>query len=441
MLAPPEVAFARHDGVHLAYQVAGTGPPDIVFVAGAMSVSLAWDEALSSRGLRRLASFARLVTFDQRGMGLSDRVAPDATLSMDDLVADLAAVVEASGCGEPVLFGTHNGGAVASLYASRYPVRQLVLCNTWARLAAADDYEFGFPERVLDRMQQRYETEWGKGRIIADYGDRGSHSDSKRIELGATHNNQHGPLFGLNRSFDVRAVLPRIEVPTLVIHTAENFMVPPAFGRYVAESIPGARLVLLPGSDHAFLRTNADAVIDEVEHFVTGRLTAFSDRLRMAMVFTDIVDSTPLAAELGDDAWNALIEEHNVRMLCLVEEMGGHGIKSTGDGYLAAFGEAPAAVRCARSALEAMSDLGIRLRAGVHLGEASRMGNRDVSGLAVHFAQRLCARAEGGQVLVSEDVRSACDGVDPGITFVGRGKAQLKGIPGEWELFEAALPA
>jgi pimeloyl-ACP methyl ester carboxylesterase len=437
VLAPPEVAFARNGPTHLAHQVAGSGPPDMVFVGGASAMSLAWEDPSSSRGLRRMASFSRLVTFDQRGVGLSDRIPPDTTPTMYDLVGDLEAVVAASGGRDPVLFGFHNGGAVATVYASRHPVRGLVLCNTWARLARADDFPIGVPDWVLDRLQERYETEWGEGRIHDEYGTRRSRAESKHSELAATNPDQHAPMFRFNRSYDIRAVLPTIAVPTLVVHTEENDMVRPAQGRYLAENIPGARLVLVPGSDHAFLRTGAERVIDEVESFVTGSVNAFDDRIRMVMLFTDIVDSTPLAADLGDKAWRVLIDEHNARMLRLVEEMDGNDIKSTGDGFLVAFDESETAIRCAHAAMEAMAGLGLVLRAGVHLGEVSRMGSHDVSGLAVHFAQRLCARAARGQVLVSDAVREACGGT--AIRFEERGKAELKGIPGQWEVFEARV--
>lgn len=437
MFSPPEPAFTRQGGTHLAYQVAGTGPPDVVFVAGAVAMTLAWEDTLSSRSLRRMASFGRLVTYDQRGLGLSDRISPDGTPTMDDLVADLEAVIGVCGVADPVLFGMHNGGAVAALYATRHRVRKLILCNTWARLAEADDFEIGFPEWVLDHTQARYETEWGDGRMLNDYADRGSWAESRRLELASTSYNQHGPLFRLNRSYDVRAVLPAIDVPTLVIHMEDDFMVPAVHGRFVAEAIPTARLVLLPGSDHNFLRNHGDSVMDEVEQFVLGHFSAYTDHLRAAMVFTDIVDSTPLAAALGDSAWSTLINEHNARVLRLVEEIGGYGLKSTGDGYLVAFEEEPKAVHFARAAIAAVVDLGLTLRAGAHVGEVARMGNRDVSGIAVHFAQRLCARAEGGQLLVSDAVRAGCEGGE--VRFSSLGKARFKGIPGEWEIFEALV--
>ncbi len=435
MLAPPRIEFAVRNGTHLAYQVEGQGPPDIVFVGGSMATTLGWDDPITAKGFRRLASFSRLVTYDQRGTGFSDRFDPSAAPTLDDLVDDLAMVIEAAGVRDPILFGTHNGGAVAAVYATAYPVRQLVLCNTWARLRAADDFPIGFSDRVLDHLEQRYQTEWGKGRIYNQFAPRRGDEPTGQAELASTSQNQLVAIFRINRSYDIRHLLETIGVPTLVIHLEDNANVPPAHGVFIANQIPGARLVLVPGSDHVFLRNYATPVIDEVERFVTGRLTAFSDRMVTTMLFTDIVDSTPLAAELGDEEWSTLIDEHNVRVRRQVVAQGGHALKSTGDGFLAAFDETPPAIRCALASMAAVEDLGLSLRAGVHVGEVARMDRSDLSGLAVHFAQRLCARARGGQVLVSAAVRDACTG--SGIAFEDQGKAQLKGIPGEWEVFEA----
>ncbi len=402
-----------------------------------MATSLAWDDPATAKGLRRLANFSRLVTYDQRGTGYSDRFDPSASPGLDDLVADLRAVVEAAGMADPVLLGSHNGGAVAAMYATMYPVRQLIMCNTWARLQEADDFPIGFPDTILDRLEGRYREEWGEGRIFNEFSPRRGERPPGHDELASTSQNQLVTLFRINRNYDIRPLLPTIAVPTLVIHLEDNVNVPPAHGRYIADAVPGAQLALLPGSDQVFLRNYATPVIDEVERFVTGSLSLFSDRMRTTMLFTDIVDSTPLAASLGDDAWSALIEDHNSRMRREVVACGGHEVKSTGDGFLVAFDETEPAIRCALAAMAAMAGLGLGLRAGVHVGEVSRMGKNDLSGLAVHFAQRLCARAAGGQLLVSDAVREACSGSD--VRFEDRGRAQLKGIPGEWEVFEARL--
>jgi class 3 adenylate cyclase len=438
VLEAPRIAFAVRNGTHLAYQVAGKGSPDIVFVGGSMATTMAWEDPVTAKGFRRLASFARLTTYDQRGTGQSDRFNPSDAPNLADLVGDLAAVIDAAEVTDPVLFGTHNGGAVAALYAATHPVRQLVLCNTWARLQAADDFPIGFTDRVLDRLEERYRTEWGQGHIYNEFAPRHDDAPPGHAELASTSQNQLVTIFRINRTYDIRSVLPTISVPTLVIHLEGNANIPPDHGRFIAQAISGARLVLLPGTDQLFLRNYANPVIDEVERFVTGDLSPFTDRVRATILFTDIVDSTPRAAALGDEAWSALIDEHNALVKREVVAHGGRVLKSTGDGFLVAFDESDvaAAVRCARASMAAVAGLDLQLRAGVHVGEVFPMGKDDVSGLVVHFAQRLCGRAEGDQVLVSAAVREGCSAASD-LEFDVRGEAELKGIPGTWEIFEA----
>ena len=314
MLDAPRIAFALRNGTHLAYQVAGSGSPDIVFVGGSMATTMAWEDPATAKGFRRLASFARLTTYDQWGTGQSDRFNPSDAPNLTDLVHDLAAVIDAADVIDPVLFGTHNGGAVAALYAVTHPVRQLILCNTWARLQAAEDFPIGFSDRVLDRLEERYRTEWGQGRIYNEFAPRYDDAPPGHAELASTSQNQLVTIFRINRTYDIRSVLPTISVPTLVIHLEGNANIPPDHGRFIAEAIAGARLVLLPGTDQLFLRNYANPVIDEVERFVTGDLSPFTDRFRATILFTDIVDSTPRAAALGDEAWSALIDGHNAQV-------------------------------------------------------------------------------------------------------------------------------
>ena len=259
MLAPPPVEFVVRRGVHIAYQSAGSGPPEIVFVAGSTAMSVQWEQAATAKSLRRLASFARLVTYDQQGMGFSDRMDLSAPPTMEDLVADLEAVVAAAKLSEPILFGTHNGGAVAALYASRHPVNQLVLCNTWARLEVADDFPIGFSPRVLDRLGERYETDWGGGQISDEFASRRRRTAGS-VRAGVDEPEPAGHLFRINRRYDIRSVLPTISVPTLVIHLEDNSEHPAlSTASYIAQAIPGARLVLLPGTDQVFLRNYAHA--------------------------------------------------------------------------------------------------------------------------------------------------------------------------------------
>jgi class 3 adenylate cyclase/pimeloyl-ACP methyl ester carboxylesterase len=435
MLEAPEIQFAKRGNVHLAYHVTGIGPPDIVFVGGSFSTTLAWREHASARGLRRLASFSRLITYDQRGMKASDSIDFGAVPTIDDLVADLEAIVAARGIQNPVLFGMHNGGAVAAVFASRHPVQQLIVCNSWARIESADDYRIGFTARELDRFGKVYEESWGEGRISRYWALRQPEIDTGWTELESTARNQAVILFQMNRDYDIRDVLPTIEAPTLVIHLEDNRMVPPELGRYIAESIPGAQLALVPGEDQIFLHNYSDEVINLVQQFVTGTQTPFVDHLTTTMLYTDIVSSTSMAADLGNERWSQLINQHNTRMREHIKKCRGHEVKCTGDGFLAAFDETDAAVRCALDALASISGLGLELRAGVHAGEVARMGNRDLAGVEVHIAQRICDRANAGQVLVSDAVRKACGG--SGLRFEERGTAQLKGISEEWEVFEA----
>lgn len=435
MLAAPPIRFAERNGVHLAYQSAGEGPPEIVYVGGSFATTQAWEEPAYAKGLRRLASFSRLVTYDQRGMGYSDPIDQSAVPTLDDLVSDLEAVVQAAGIAEPILFGTHNGGAVAAVYAAAHPVARLILCNTWARLSRADDYRIGYSDEILDELEEHYRSEWGKGHIADWFAKPRADVSPRRFELASTSRNQAVTLYRMNRQYDVRHLLPQIDTPTLVIHLEDNLNVPPAFGKYVAESIPSARLALVPGTDQMFLRNYAHPVIDEVERFVTGTMTLFSDRMTTTMLFTDIVNSTPRAASLGDAAWSTLIDEHNERVRRQIQVHRGDEVKCTGDGFLVAFGEPATAIRCAQAAMESVETLGLELRAGVHVGEVTRMGKSDVSGLAVHFAQRLCAMAGEGQVLTSAAAMERCEG--SGILFVDLGAAELKGIPGEWQVFNA----
>jgi class 3 adenylate cyclase len=437
MLAAPVIEFAERGGSHIAYQAAGDGPLEIMFVGGSFATSTAWEESAYAKPFRRLASFSRFVTYDQRGMGYSDPIDPAALPTLDDLVADLGAVIEAAGFTEPVLFGQHNGGAVAAAYAATHPVRSLVLCNTWARLSKADDYPIGFNEHILDDLAERYRRDWGQGRFVNFFARPRTELSARKFELASTSRNQAAGLFQMNRDYDIRALLSSIAVPTLVIHLRENFNIPPTFGEYVASAIPDAQFVLVPGTDQFFLRNYGDPVIDEVEQFVTGQRTVFADRVVITMLFTDIVDSTPMAAVLGNDRWSSTIDQHNDLVRQQIAAHGGDEVKCTGDGFLVAFDKPAPAIHCALAAMRSVNELGLELRAGVHLGEVTRMGNSDLSGLAVHFAQRLCAQAGPGEVLSSSAAVDGCD--DAAITFEGKGSARLKGIPGKWEIFDAHL--
>ena len=233
MLSPPAIEFAQRDGIHLAYQSAGSGPPVLVFVGGSFATTLAWDEPAPARAFRRMASFSRLITYDQRGMGYSDPIDQSAVPTVDDLVRDLETVIGAAGATEPFLFGMHNGAAVAAVYATRHPVERLVMCNGWARLGEADDYPIGFSDEALDRLEDRYRENWGEGKI-SRYWSLPRPEQTRHLELKSTSRNQAVTLFRMNRDYDIRHALPAVTAPTLVVHLEDNRMVPPSFGRYIA---------------------------------------------------------------------------------------------------------------------------------------------------------------------------------------------------------------
>jgi class 3 adenylate cyclase len=303
-------------------------------------------------------------------------------------------------------------------------------------LEEADDFSIGINRSVLDDELKRHETDWGRGEISSQYVS-GPETASARYELDTTGRNQAATLFQMNRMYDIRHRLPAVTASTLVIHTRHNRRVPKAHGEYIAASIPGSRLVLIPAADHFFLKNYGTEVVDEVEEFLTGRRTIFADQIRAAILFTDIVDSTLIAGAMGDQRWATTMAEHNSVMERLVGGHLGEKCKHTGDGFLTLFEDPSDAVRCALAAIAAVAPLGLEIRAGVHVGQVTRMDESDLSGLDVHFARRFCERAGPGQVLVSDSVRDECDG--SGLAFEDRGRAPMKGFQGDWKLYEARL--
>ena len=347
MLAPPPIEFVVRDGLHLAYQSAGCGPPSIVFVGGSMAMSVQWEEPATAKGLRRLASFARLVTYDQQGMGYSDRMDLSSPPTLDDLCRDLEAVIEAAGVTDPVLFGTHNGGAVAAVYAARHPVRQL------------DPVQHMGPPGGGGRLPHRLQRPRPRPHGGALPRPSGARAGSPTMYASRRATQPRAVRAGLDQPQPARPSLPHephVRHPRRPpVHLGADARHPPGGQpddpgrprRVHRRSDPGRPTRARPGTDQLFLRNYGGPVIDEVEQFVTGHVTRFADRMRTTMLFTDIVDSTPLAASLGDEAWSALIDEHNDRVHRQVVAHGGHEVKSTGDGFLVAFDETEAAIRCA----------------------------------------------------------------------------------------------
>ena len=434
----PKTRYARSGDVAIAYQVVGEGPHDLVLAPGFIShVELSWEQPSLRRFLLRLASFSRLVIFDKRGTGLSDPVASAPTL--EERADDLRAVMDAAGMERAALLGFSEGGTMALMFAASHPERTsaLVLCGTWARLGWAEDYPDGVEERLLKGLTALVDR-WGSGVGLSAWAPSRKDDAQLRMWWGQLQRSSASPamartLFASYPDLDARCLLPSIQAPTLVLHRRDDRMVPLALGRYLAEHLPHASLVELQGEDHLFFVGDTDALLDETELFLTGvKPPQTRDRLVTTILFTDVVGSTALAAELGDRRWRELLEGFTDTVRREVRQGGGRLVDFSGDGALAVFDGPARAIRCGESLHQAVSPLGLELRVGVHTGEVEQLAGGDVGGLAVHLAARIMSQAGAGEVLVSSTVRDLV--VGSGLTFVPRGTYSLKGIPGEWSL-------
>jgi class 3 adenylate cyclase len=433
--------YADSAGASIAYQVHGEGSLDLVFVPGFVShVELIWDEPTVAAFFRRLASFARLVIFDKRGQGLSDRVGRPPTL--EDSMDDLRAVMDAAGCERPAIFGISEGGPMAALFAASHPERvsSLVLYGTYARMLEAPDYPIGLPGTALDNWSRILRREWGGPVGIelwapSAVGDRGFEDWWAKLLRYGTSPAGATALIDLYRELDVRVALPAIEAPTLVVHCRGDRMIPLAQGRFLAEQISRSRFIELPGTDHLAF-TGADRLLGEVEEFLVGsRAAAEAERALATILFTDLVDSTARAAELGDRRWRQLLERHDAAVRRQLALHRGREVKTVGDGFLATFDGPARAIRCATALRGELDPLGLEVRSGIHTGEVELIGD-DVGGIAVNIGARIGAEAVAGEVLVSSTVRELV--VGSGLEFADRGVRALKGVPGEWRLFAVA---
>jgi pimeloyl-ACP methyl ester carboxylesterase/class 3 adenylate cyclase len=439
-----ETHYADSDGVSIAYQVHGSGPVELVLVPGFVSqVELLAEEPGVARFFRRLTSFSRMAVFDKRGQGLSDR--PGRPPTLEESMDDLKAVIEAVGFKRPAIFGVSEGGPMSALYAATYPsdVSGLILFGTFARMLEAPDFPHGIDAAALDRWGEVVRRDWG-GPVGVDLWAPSRLGDGEferwwaRLLRQGTSPSGAIALMDLYREMDVRGVLPAIDVPTLVLHREGDRMIPVAQGRYLAETIPGAHYVELPGNDHLPFAGDFDAVLDEVEEFLVGsRRATESERGLATILFTDIVGSTEKAAELGDRGWRQLIERHDAAVRHQLSLYRGREVKTMGDGFLATFDGPGRAIRCARAVQEEVAGLGIDVRAGIHTGEVELIGD-DVGGMAVNIGARIGALADAGEVLVSSTVRELV--VGSGLEFADRGVQTLKGAPGEWRLFAIDSP-
>jgi pimeloyl-ACP methyl ester carboxylesterase len=435
----PETKYARSGDVHIAYQAFGEGELDIVLVPGFVThVELIWESEPSASFLEALGSFARVINLDRRGSGLSDPVADAPTL--EERMDDVRAVMDAARSERAVLMGISEGVPMSLLFAATYPerVEALVCYGGMARSTYADDYPFATPVDALTESGfDLILPYWGQGAVIevsspSQADDPEARAFAARMERASA---SPGMLAALARMFieiDVRDVVPTVQVPTLVVHRRYDRLVNVRHGRWLAEHLPNAKLVELPGGDHLPWGEGADELIDEVQAFLTGTHYAPEpDRVLATVLFTDIVDSTGSAARLGDQRWREVLEGHRRGVRDALARNGGREVKTLGDGFLVSFDGPARGIRCAREIVDASGELGIQVRAGLHTGECEVMGD-DLGGIAVHIAARVSALAEPSEVLVSRTVKDLVAG--SGIEFADRGAHELKGIPDAWDL-------
>jgi class 3 adenylate cyclase/pimeloyl-ACP methyl ester carboxylesterase len=436
-MARPVVRYTRTaDGLEIAYQVLGEGPIDVVIVPGLSSnVDRNADYPLYGGYLRRFPRFARVIVLDRRGGGISDREVGSG--SAEDRMDDVRAVMDAVGCRRAALLGHVEGGSIAILFAATYPdrVSALVLIETPARRAAAPNYP-GLSVEALERVVAHFGENWGTGRGTFHLTSDAPNEEAAIDALGALERSIGTPRsmvrqYQFSAGLDIRAVLPLIDVPTLVMHSPHTTFLE-AHARYTAEHIRGARYVDMPGFG-SWDPLKQDAFCDVIEEFLTGHRPPVGDldRVLATVLFTDIVDSTRRAAELGDRRWHGVLDAFDARAAAEVERFRGRVVKHTGDGLLATFDGPARAIRCARAVLEAARVLDLEARAGLHAGEIELRGG-DVSGLAVHIGARIGALAGAGEVLVSGTVRDLV--VGSGLEFDERGEHELRGIESRWRL-------
>jgi pimeloyl-ACP methyl ester carboxylesterase len=440
----PETRYARSGDVHIAYQVSGEGAFDLVFVQGYVShLELHWKMATFAPFLQRLSSFCRLIRFDKRGTGMSDPVSGAPTL--ETRMDDVRAVMDAVGSTRAALYGLSEGAAMSILFAATYPERTaaLVVRSAFPRRMWAPDYPWGRTEEEYEReVEQDLRVFGPRDRARESARVRGTFDDTEvdtYLEMVRFGSSPGGlaALHRMNREIDIRHVLPAVRVPTLVLHGAEDRVVPVDVARYVASRIPAARLVELPGMGHLSIG-GGDVVADQIEQFVTevrssgGWQESEPDRALATILFTDIVGSTAKAAALGDRRWRELLEEHHALIRRQLVRFRGRELDTAGDGFFASFDGPARAVRCACTIVAAVRDLGLEIRAGLHTGECELVEDK-VGGIAVHIGARVAQEARPGEVLVSSTVKDLVAG--SGLEFEQRGLAELKGVPGEWRLF------
>ena len=432
----PVTRYAKSADVHIAYQVFGEGPVNLILAPPFVSnIENYWTFPDLERWLLRLASFARVVMFDKRGTGMSDRVAE--LPGLDQRIDDLRAVMDAASMEQAALLGISEGSPLAALFAATYPdrCRALVLYGGFVRFSS------WFPtEEALAGFLGYIDQAWGSGGSLPFFAPSLANDPAAQQWMGRFERLGASPaavtaLMRMNSQIDISDIVSTIRVPTLVIHRTDDVTINVEGGRYLGKHIPGARYIELPGKDHPpWIGDNAMEIADAIEEFLTGTRAPVTetDRALATVLFTDIVGSTEKAAALGDRRWRDLLDNHHATLRRNLARFRGREIKMVGDGILATFDGPARGVRCACAIAEEIKPLGIEVRAGLHTGECEMIGD-DVGGIAVHIGARVAALAGAGEVLVSSTVKDLVAG--SGLRFGDRGSQSLKGVPGEWRIF------
>ena len=433
-----ETRYAKSGDVHLAYRVFGNGPLDILIVPGTLShVEMYWELPANRYMLQRLASFARVIVFDKRGQGLSDRVAQQ---TLEERAGDVRVVLDAVGSERAAIYGWSEGGAMSLMFAATYPERTLALV-LFGSYASMRSEPWGVSPEFMEQILEALERDWGKGTLVALNAP--SLADDKafvrwvgHLERASASPGAIVSLMRANYEIDVRHVLSSISAPTLIFHRVFDSLVPVEAGRYLAKHIPGARYIELPGTDHmiqTLAQDDLDHLLDEIEELLTGaKQRPEPDRVLLTLVMNDIVGSTELATKMGDGRWNELLTLYYATVRKELAAFHGNEVTTTGDGVLASFDGPARAIRCAASIRSRAHAVGIDIRTGVHTGECERIDG-GIGGIAVHIAARVAALAGAGEVLLSSTVKDLVAGSQ--LSFADRGTHKLKGVPDDWRLY------
>jgi pimeloyl-ACP methyl ester carboxylesterase/class 3 adenylate cyclase len=437
----PATHYAKSGDVHIAYQVVGDGPIDLVLVHGWIShLEYQWEDPALARFLNRLASFSRLIVFDKRGTGLSDRVAESALPTLEQRMDDIRAVMDAAGSHRAVIFGISEGGPLSTLFAATYPGRTaaLIMYGAYAKWIRTDDYPWAPTREEHEAAFIAFEKHWGTAIGLKTLAPSAANDERMRQWWAHFMRVSASPgagvtLYRMNVEVDIRAILPTIRVPTLMLHRSGDRVLPCQGARYMAGQIPGAKFVELPGDDHIPWIGNADPLLAEIQEFLTGETPMLeADRVLATVMFIDIVQSTQRATAIGDSRWRDLVEDYQQQVDKEVARLGGRVVNTAGDGVFAIFDGPARAIKCARAVRDVVGTLGLAIRCGIHTGECE-IGGNDVAGIAVHIGARVAARADPGEMVLSSTVKDLIAGSR--VECSDRGSHVLKGVSGRWRLF------